>query len=236
MTLESLLKQIEMLRDIWLTPLGSARRVMVKSVDHDSRRVVISVEGVSALKSRSFAEFQRLVDALKDRPAVHVDSELAGSGSSRNQPETILANLPGIEYLRIGGKKHLAVVSDSTRPYGTVREMDSVSAIEVAQALQDSEAAPFVSTLIVDEAFVTFGRALAEQLGLSARSIAVDLIQVGKRSDGLLVAGPSVGLAAGIYPVIKAPAPAGKPGTVIRLAEREASVHSYYGRAIGFFR
>lgn len=236
MTLENLLKQIEMLRDMWLTPLGKARRIMVKSVDHESRRVVISVEGVGALKSRSFAEFQRLIDALKDRPAVHVDSELAGSGSSRNQPETILANLPGIEYLRIGGKKHLTVVSERSRPYGTVREMDSISAVEVAQALQDSEAAPFVSTLIVDDAFMIFARALGERLGLSVQSIAADIIQIGKRSDGLVVAGPSIGLAAGVYPVMKAQAPIGQPGTVIRLAEREAVVHLFHGRAVGFFR
>lgn len=234
MNLENLLEQIEMLQDMWLTPLGNARRVMVKKVDYTSRRVIIRVEGVSELKSRSFAEFQKLLDALNDRPAVHVDSELAGSGSSRNQPETILAHLPAIEYLKIGGKKHLAIVSERTRAYGTTREMDSVSAVGVAQALRDNEATPFVSTLIVDDAFVTFARALAEQLGVQSRALTEDVIQIGNRADGLLIAGPAIGLSVGIYPVLRARAPTKQKTFTIRLAERQASILLFHGRAIGF--
>lgn len=234
MTFDQLLDQIELLRGIWLQPLGKARRLKVEGVDRKAERVMITVEGEARVRSRSFAEFSKLLEALTSRPAVHVDSELAGSGSSRNQPETILANLPGIEHLRIAGKKHLAVVADRPRPYGTLREMDSVVAIGVAEALQDAEAAPFVSILIVDEAFITFGKALAERLGLTSRALTSELLQIGGTATGLFVGSPNLGLRPGTYPIFRSIHAVNSKSDSILLNDKSVSMENVLGRFIGF--
>lgn len=63
-------------------------------------------------------------------PAAHVDSVLGGSGSSRSQPETILANLPYVEWLTVAGKKNIAYVGDDTHEKGTLHKMDDDKAAE----------------------------------------------------------------------------------------------------------
>jgi len=54
-------------------------------------------------------KFEVLWEALNTKPAIHVDSELHGGSSSRNQPETILKNLPYIKVVYIDRRKHLAL-------------------------------------------------------------------------------------------------------------------------------
>ena len=44
--------------------------------------------------NRYFVELQRIRNALLSTPMIRVEDILNGSGSSRNQPETIFANLP----------------------------------------------------------------------------------------------------------------------------------------------
>lgn len=66
--------------------------------------------------------------------AVHVDEVLHGSGTSRNQPETILANLPYVEWLKLDNKKHIAFVGKNTHLYGTLKQMDSIPASNLNQA------------------------------------------------------------------------------------------------------
>jgi len=66
--------------------------------------------------------------------AVHVDEVLHGSGTSRNQPETILANLPYVEWLKLDNKKHIAFVGKNTHLYGTLKQMDSIPASNLNQS------------------------------------------------------------------------------------------------------
>ncbi|WP_127483778.1 hypothetical protein [Paenibacillus ehimensis] len=77
---------------------------------------------------RPLSEMKRIVQALSSEKPVHVESILEGSGSSRNQPETILANLPYIEWLKIKNKKHIVWVKERTHPYGTKKEVDPETA------------------------------------------------------------------------------------------------------------
>lgn len=82
----------------------------------------------NAVVRRSLTEVKRIVEKLLIGLPVHVETVLAGSGSSRNQPETVMANLPYIEWLKIKNKKHIIWVKKETHPLGTVKEMDAVSA------------------------------------------------------------------------------------------------------------
>ena len=126
MNLTQLLREIENLRGRKLNALGKARFVKVVDVDRVNDRVVLAVGSSGTRVSRPFSEFEKLLNALNSQPAIHVDSVLAGSGTSRNQPETVLANLPRIEVLYVSGRKHLARVSEPSHGYGTIREMDEL--------------------------------------------------------------------------------------------------------------
>lgn len=68
-------------------------------------------------------------------PAVRVEEVLNGSGSSRNQPETIFANLPYIEWLKINNKKHISLVDKETHPYGTLKQMKNVDALTISSRM-----------------------------------------------------------------------------------------------------
>jgi len=99
-----------------------ARPITIKEIDHQNERLILEVD--NSRTTRPFAEIQNIWTEMILRPAVHVDSILKGSGSSRSQPETILANLPYIEWLPINNKKHIAYISRVTHEYGTVKQMD----------------------------------------------------------------------------------------------------------------
>jgi hypothetical protein len=71
---------------------------------------------------RKTQELRQLVTALSRRKPIHVDSLLHGSGSSRSHPETVLANLPELEWLRKQGRKHIVWVGHPTHAPGTLRK------------------------------------------------------------------------------------------------------------------
>src|SRR5438876_12071078 len=71
---------------------------------------------------RKTQELRRLAAALSARKPIHVDGFLQGSGSSRSHPETILANLSGVEWVRKQGRKRIQWVGRRTHPSGTLRK------------------------------------------------------------------------------------------------------------------
>lgn len=123
----------EVLQDIFTMvgmKLGSIRAgadVTLTNVDFDGMK--FELETSSGVKrSRPFSEIEAIVRCLNSDTVAHVDTVLGGSGSSRNQPETILANLPYIEYTYIDKKKHLVLRDHSTHEIGTLKEMDFLEA------------------------------------------------------------------------------------------------------------
>lgn len=100
---------------------GQAAPFFIEEIDEENGRIVLSVQGKR--KSRPLQELQNIWSEMMKRPAVHVESFLSGSGSSRNQPETILANLPYVEWLNVDGKKNIAIVDNDTHEYGTIKKM-----------------------------------------------------------------------------------------------------------------
>lgn len=78
-------------------------------------------------KSRPLSEIEIIWDSLRLGKPVHVESALLGSGSSRNQPETLMANLPYVEWARIGRRKHLIYVRRCSHEPGTLRRMDAMA-------------------------------------------------------------------------------------------------------------
>lgn len=128
-TFNEVLADLESLRGISLHSIsGQAAPFYIEDIDYQNSRIVLNVGGTS--KSRPFDELHRIWDVMCEKPAAHVDSVLSGSGSSRSQPETILANLPYVEWVNIAGKKNIAYIGEETHERGTLKRMDDERAEE----------------------------------------------------------------------------------------------------------
>lgn len=114
----SSLKQMEGRR---LHSISGRSDILVTEVDDD----YIKLKNVSGeIKTRPLTELRRVADRLTLNMPVHVDSVLGGSGSSRNQPETILANLPDVEWMKLDERKHLDWLGRQTHELGTLKKAD----------------------------------------------------------------------------------------------------------------
>lgn len=109
-----------------LPSIRKGAEIQIIEVDYQNLRIVVASH--RGRKSRPFAELDRVWKALSQQRTVHVDSVLSGSGSSRNQPETLFANLPVVEWMRFDRRKHLLLRDEATHANGTLREVDSVTA------------------------------------------------------------------------------------------------------------
>jgi len=101
--------------------------ITLGSVDAD----VITVSAQSDDKNRPTEELRRIVSKMDLGQPIHVDSVLFGSGSSRNQPETILANMPDVEWLNLNGRKHIVWVGKQTHDMGTLKEIEEFQATQI---------------------------------------------------------------------------------------------------------
>lgn len=137
MTFDDLLDEIESLQGLSLKSLGRGSNISIISVNRAESRVELKIEKSSLVVSRSFKELKSLWSALAARPYIHVDSVLQGSGSSRNQPETILANLPFVEFLVVNRRKHICLLPTRSHEPGTIKEMDPLKARELVLASED---------------------------------------------------------------------------------------------------
>lgn len=134
MTFNDVINDIEKLIGLELESIKKGANLTITGVDIATKRVEL-ITSLGKVKTRPFSELNKIWDELCTSPAAHVDSVLGGSGSSRNQPETIMANLPYIEWFFINGKKHLALMKGSTHDYGSLLRMNEIKAVEVKDKL-----------------------------------------------------------------------------------------------------
>lgn len=121
-TFDEVLKDIEInLVGLKLPSIRPGAEITIVKLDRMDESIHLTTSKGQP-KKRPFKELEKLWRALCDNPAIHVDSVLKGSGSSRNQPETILANLPYVEWFKHSGKKHLAIQSTNSHKFGTLKE------------------------------------------------------------------------------------------------------------------
>ncbi|MFZ5768779.1 MAG: hypothetical protein ACOY3F_08830 [Bacillota bacterium] len=125
MNFGQVIADMKKLRGVRLGSIRPGAEITILEVDEAEGRVVVETKS-GEKRSRSLQEIRRVWSELCTKPAVHVDAALKGSGSSRNQPETILANLPYVEWFRYNNKKHITLVGRATHPLGTLKEMDPV--------------------------------------------------------------------------------------------------------------
>jgi hypothetical protein len=110
-----------------LASISGKTDITLVSVDPD----LITVRAQAGVKTRPIDELRRIVTRMDLGEPIHVDSVLFGSGSSRNQPETILANMPDVEWLNLNGRKHIVWVGRNTHESGTLREIGEYEAAQI---------------------------------------------------------------------------------------------------------
>ncbi|MFD1775422.1 hypothetical protein [Paenibacillus rhizophilus] len=133
MTFDELLNEIDKLVGLELKSIARAEGVEITEVDRENKMIYMVTLEKRKKKKWGFDKIELIWEELCNEPAVHVESVLKGSNSSRSQPETILANLPSVEWLKVNKLKHLSLSGDSTRKYGTVQKMDDSKAEKIKE-------------------------------------------------------------------------------------------------------
>ncbi|WP_372814293.1 hypothetical protein [Paenibacillus sp.] len=204
MTFNELLNEIEKLVGLDLDSIARAEGIKITKVDRTNKRIELVTETGREVP-RSFEEMKKVWDRLCKDPAVHVDSVLGGSSTSRNQPETILANLPNVEWLRFNNKKHITLRSEPTHEYGTLKKMDEFDAEEVKEKLRTS-AAILSEVVIISDDLKTASENFESITGLKLEAIDAGIYRKVKDGVGYLVTsrGQVTGaIEPGTYPIVK---------------------------------
>lgn len=93
----------------------------ITSIDRENGKYRILSN--SEYKTRSLSELESIYSHLNIRGFCNVEQVLYGSSSSRNQPETIFANLPYIQHFKYKNKKHLLLRSHNVHEAATLSEV-----------------------------------------------------------------------------------------------------------------
>jgi hypothetical protein len=148
MNFSSLLSEIEKLEGLQLRSIRPGAELSILEVNHgDERFLIRNADGTK--HTRPFSEIRGLWEQLLSSPAIHVDSAIGGSGTRRNQPETILANLPYVEWLNYRGRKHIAFVGHRTHEPGTLKRMDAVEAEVWKKRLEGAETTNLPTIIVI---------------------------------------------------------------------------------------
>ena len=91
----------------------------------------ITVSTATGNHKRATSEIRKIIDRMDLLAPVHIDSVLLGSGSSRNQPETIIANMPDVEWLHLNNRKHIVWMGRQTHLVGTLKELDEFNSAQL---------------------------------------------------------------------------------------------------------
>lgn len=201
-TFDALLDELDQLKGRELKSVRPGADIMLTNVDRKNLRVELRTSSGS-IRTRPLSELQRIWNALLTTPAIHVDSVLGGSGSSRNQPETLMANLPFIEWTKVGKLKHLVLVQTETHQHGTLKEMDSFAAQAVRERLAAQQRPPVSAVVIARDPGATAVH-LQVALGGVTETLSTDLYEVHTQSCVLVVAGLSdINTLEGTYAVVR---------------------------------
>ncbi|EAB6416582.1 DUF262 domain-containing protein [Klebsiella pneumoniae] len=105
-----------------LQPINpSTPPLCIISIDRENGKYKVSSNSES--KTRSLLELESIYSNLNIRGFCNVEQVLYGSSSSRNQPETIFANLPYIQHFKYENKKHLLLRSHNVHEAATLSEV-----------------------------------------------------------------------------------------------------------------
>ena len=203
MKFDSIILDIKRMIGLQLNSIKPGANIIITSVDIEGERIFLT-DSSNNKKSRPFDELRRIWDCLCINDVAHVDTVLSGSGSSRNQPETIFANLPYIEWLIIANKKHLRFVGDISHPIGTLKQMDSVATHQLKEKI-NLRNNNFPSSIHVIDDIKIYSRWLEALTGISPLAVSNGVYKIIQTGHEIWIVGTlETGnrLEAGIYPVL----------------------------------
>lgn len=207
MNFTDVMKDIHKLVGLELNSIRPGAKITITDVDEERGSLILRTSS-GQNRSRPIDELQKIWNEMMVKPAVHVEGVLHGSGTSRNQPETILANLPYIEWLKVDNKKHIAYVGKNTHAFGTLRQMDSVLAVEVTTKMRTSKGGGKFTTAIVAK---DVNQSIQEMQAIcqgTVTTIERGIYQLQTHVDIIVFLAADVwGLEEGTYCVIEATAP-----------------------------
>ena len=202
MNFKGLLKEIEYIIDLKLNSIRKGAEITLTGFDYENQRIFLkNSQGIA--KSRPFSELEKIWNVLCAEPAIHVESVLHGSGSSRNQPETIFANLPFVEWFYLERKKHLCLCPEPTHDYGTLKQVNSIKCQELIEKLKNSSRIDMTIIIIPNDISETH-QILSSVTGIKVEPINKGVYQqIIGRMNILLISSEIVnGIKPGTYPVI----------------------------------
>lgn len=197
MNFTDVIKDLVKMEGLCLQSIRPGAEIVIEKVDIDQKKITIR-NSAGKVQNRYFAELERIWDALLSNTVIRVEEVLNGSGSSRNQPETIFANLPYVEWLKISNKKHIAYVRKPTHSFGTIRQMDSLDVDRLLSQGPDVDAEAFL--LIVSENISATAASISSCIGVAPNAIAVGVYEYITNSNRLvLVSSQHSNLKCGVY-------------------------------------
>lgn len=203
MTFDEMIEDVKKLRGMELQSIVPGSNLYITNVSDADKRIYITTSKGKA-GSRPYSELKRIWVQMQEKPVVHVDEVLHGSGSSRNQPETILANLPYVEWLRVSGKKHIALVEYNSHPYGTLKRMDPIRS---ATLLKRGDGAP-EGLLVVVEELVSATNLFSSLIGIPAVAVQQGIYRFERTAGDIYIADRLVApLDCGSYILMKVSCP-----------------------------
>ena len=204
MNFSQVLADLQQLVNVQIQSIRPGASLIIRRIDSLNGRISL-VTAAGDVKERSLDELRKVWNALVSSPAIRVEEVLQGSGSSRNQPETILANLPYVEWARINGKKHISFVGQSTHPFGTLKQMGGIQSDLVAQRLNQLSGPRLpVQLVIVASDLASSSNELSNILGSSPSPDSVGVYRwVARGGASVLLSDGRCGLPDGMYPVLQ---------------------------------
>lgn len=125
MNWEQTLGRVKKLAGKKLKSISGKADIRVVAVDNEYVTVTAKDKnGRPKTVRRKTGELQAIVSKMERNVPIHVETEVHGGGSSRSHPETILANLPSVEWTKVEGRKHIVWVGEKTHPLGSLRKQE----------------------------------------------------------------------------------------------------------------
>ncbi|KZN13939.1 hypothetical protein [Marinomonas sp. TW1] len=104
-----------------LKSISGTANITINNINLEEEIITISCSD-GKIFNESFKRMRIVYNALLENRCTHVEAALQNSGSRRNVPETLLANLPFIEYGYINNRKHLFLSENNTHHLGTLKK------------------------------------------------------------------------------------------------------------------
>lgn len=218
----NLIDDVKKLIGLRLHSIHPGAEITIISVDEEMDNLTLRTAS-GQMRRRPLRELREIWKQLQVSPAVHVDEVLHGSGTSRNQPETILANLPYIEWLKVNGKKNIAFVGKESHPYGTIKMMDAIAADKLLSKSIKSKMNSIPIFVIVTENIKDTFDFLRHRCSGNITMIENGVYSYQMKTDNIIVTVPVNNLLPGTYAVLVVDS-LPKVGKIVTLAHRDYEV------------